>query len=137
MQEAILEKQALSISQQNMEAYFKTHDVKYIAEDAVFIDLSNGKETSGREAIGQMLHYIYHVAFDATADVRNKIITEDKAMLEGFFKGRHIGEVDGIKATNKEVNVPICVSYDLEEGLIKKARIYLMSDVMMSQLTAE
>jgi hypothetical protein len=45
MQDAILEKQALSISQQNMEAYFKTHDIKYIAEDAVFIDLSNGKET--------------------------------------------------------------------------------------------
>ncbi len=84
-----------------------------------------------------MLHYIYHVAFDATADVRNTIITEDKAMLEGFFKGRHIGEVDGIKATNKEVNVPLCVSYDLENGLIKKARIYMLTDVMMGQLNAE
>lgn len=137
MQEAIMEKQVLSTSQQNMEAYFKTHDVKYVAEDAVFIDLSTGKETKGREAIGQMLHYIYHVAFDATADVRNKIITEDKAMLEGFFKGRHIGEVDGLKATNKEVNVPLCVSYDLENGLIKEARVYMLADVMMRQLNAE
>ncbi len=137
MQDAILEKQALSISQQNMEAYFKTHDIKYIAEDAVFIDLSNGKETKGREAIGQMLHYIYHVAFDAKADFRNKVITEDKAMVEGFFKGRHIGEFAGMQARNKEVNVPLCVSYDLENGLIKKARIYMLTDVMMGQLNAE
>jgi hypothetical protein len=58
-------------------------------------------------------------------------------MVEGFFKGRHIGEFTGMQARNKEVNVPLCVSYDLENGLIKKARIYMLTDVMMGQLNAE
>lgn len=71
----------------NLEAYFKTHDVKYVAENAVFINMATGERHQGREAIAGMLHYIYHVAFDAKANVNNYIITEDKAMLEGFFVG--------------------------------------------------
>jgi hypothetical protein len=88
----------------------------------------------GRAEIGGLLHFIYHVAFDARAEVINKIITEDKAMLEAYFKGRHIGEIAGIPATNKEVDVPLCISYDLKDGLIKQARIYMLGEVMMTQL---
>ena len=135
MEEMILEKK-VSTSQKNMEAYFATHDVQYIAEDAVFTNMSNGDKTVGREAVGQMLHYIYHVAFDARAAIKNTIITEDKAVLEIDFIGRHIGEFAGIPATNKEVNVPTTIIYDLENGLIRKARVYMLMDVMMRQLTS-
>jgi len=135
MEEMILEKDILSISKKNVEAYLVSHDVKYVAGDAVFKHLGTGDEYKGREEIAGMLHYMYHVAFDATAEVTNKIITEDKAMFEGFFRGRHIGEFAGLQPTNKEVNVPICVSYDLEDGLIKKGRIYMLGDVLMKQLS--
>lgn len=134
MSEAILEQNALVLVQQNMEAYMTTHDVQYVAEDAVFVNMSTGEETVGREAIGQMLHFIYHVAFDAKAELVNSIITEDKALLEANFIGTHIGELGDIPATNKKVNVPLIVSYDLENGLIKKARIYMLDSVMMKQL---
>ena len=53
---------------------------------------------------------------------------------KGFFKGKHIGEFAGLAATNKEVNVPLCVSYYLENGLIKHARIYMLGDVLMQHL---
>lgn len=135
MEEMILEKKA-SNSQKNMEAYFATHDVQYVAEDGVFTHMSSGDKSIGREAVGQMLHYIYHVAYDARAIIRNKIITENKALLEMDFVGRHIGEFAGIPATNKEVNVPIVISYDLEDGLIKQARVYMLMDVMIKQLTS-
>jgi len=135
MEEMILEKDLLSISKKNMEAYLETHDVKYAAEDAVFTHLGTGDEYKGREEIAGMLHYMYHIAFDARAEFKNKIITEDKAMAEGRFIGRHIGEFAGLQPTNKEVNVPICLTYDLEDGLIKKARIYMLTDVMMKQLS--
>src|SRR5690349_2512661 len=105
MEEMILEKK-VSDSQKNMEAFFATHDVQYVAEDAVYTNMSSGEKTIGREAIGQMLHYIYHVAFDAKAIIMNKIITDNKALLEMDFVGRHIGELAGIPPTNKEVNVP-------------------------------
>jgi len=134
MEEMILEKK-VSNSQKNMEAYFATHDVQYVAEDGVFIHMSSGDRTVGREAVRQMLHYIYHVAFDARAEIKNKIITENKALLEMNFIGRHIGEFAGMPATNKEVNVPTIISYDLENGLIKQARVYMLMDILMKQLT--
>ena len=134
MEELILEKDVLSTAKENMEAYFQTHDVKYVAEDAVFTAMNTGEETRGREAVGQMLNYFYHVAFDAKAEITNKIITEKKALLEFNFVGKHIGEFAGMQPTNKAVNVPTCISYDLEDGLIKKARIYMLGDVMMKQL---
>lgn len=119
-----------------IEKYFESHDTKYLTEDAVFINMGTNELTIGREAIGNMLHYIYHVAFDAHAEITNTIVTEKKAVLEANFIGKHIGEFAGIKATNKNVKVPLCVTYDLEEnGLVKVARVYMLTSVMMQQLT--
>lgn len=135
MEEVILEKKA-SLTERNLEAYFNSHDVQYVAEDGVFISMNTGEKTIGREAVGQMLHYIYHVAFDARAEIKNKIITENKAVLEFDFIGKHIGEFAGVQPTNKQVNVPICVVYDLENGLISQGRVYFLMDVLMKQLTS-
>ena len=101
MEEIILERDALSIAKENFENFLATHDVKYVAEDAVYKNLGTGDEYHGREAIGGMLHYMYHVAFDAKAEITNTIITEKKTMFEGNFIGRHIGEFAGIQPTNK------------------------------------
>ncbi len=76
MEETMRQTPVGSDARQNMEAYFKTHDTRYVAEDAVFINMSSGEKTKGREAIAQMLNYMYHVAFDAKANIRNTIITE-------------------------------------------------------------
>ena len=135
MEEMILERDALSIAKENFENFLATHDVQYVAEDALYKNLATGDEYRGREAIGGMLHYMYHVAFDARAEITNTIITEKKAMFEGNFIGRHIGEFAGIQPTNKEINVHICVCYDLENGLIKKGRIYFLGDELMKQLS--
>jgi predicted ester cyclase len=134
MKETLQQTHAGFNSMQNMENYFKTHDVSYVAPDAIFINMSSGEETRGKEAIAQMLNYFYHIAFDAKANIRNTIVTEDKALMEAEFVGRHIGEFANIQPTNKEVNVPLCVTYDLENGLIKEARIYMLENVMVNQL---
>lgn len=134
MEEALLE-QEVSTTTRNMQAYFNSHDVQYVAEDAVFTHMNSGERYEGREAIKQMLHYIYHVAFDARAEIKNVIITEDHALLEATFIGRHIGELAGMQPTNKEVKVPFCVTYDLKNGLIQEGRVYMLNDVMMAQLT--
>ncbi len=125
-----------SLTKANMQAYFETHDIQYIAEDAVFINMATGERHEGRDEIAGMLNYIYHVAFDAKASVTNSIITEEKAMLEGMFIGKHIANFAGIEATQKQVNVPLCVSYSLKHGLIQEARIYMQANVMMEQLNS-
>lgn len=129
-----MEKKSISTTQQNMDSFFKTHDAKYVAEDAVYINMSTGEETKGRDAIAGMLHYMYHVAFDARAEIINTMVSENNALLEASFKGKHVGEFAGMPPTNKEVNVPLCVTYELEGGLIKQARIYMLSDVLIQQL---
>src|SRR3954467_10915219 len=133
MKDAVLP-EPLSLAQKNMMAYLQNLDVQYIAEDAVYKNLSTGEEYRGRAEIGAMLHFMYKVAFDAKPEVKSYIITEEKATFDGFFKGRHIGEFRGITPTQKEVNVPLSVTYDLENGLIKEARIYMLGSVMMQQL---
>ena len=131
-----LENEVLSLTQRNMQDYMQTHDVRYVAEDAVFRNMATGEVHKGRNDIGAMLHYMYHVAFEATVETTNQIILEDKALLEGLFKGKHIGEFAGMPPTNKEVSVPLCVSYDLEGGLINEARIYMPVNILLQQLNA-
>lgn len=128
--------EAVSIAEKNVLAYFENHDVQYLAEDAVFINLATGQEARGREEIKNFLHFMYDVAFDARAEITKKVFNENSGVLEFRFKGKHIGEYAGMQPTNKEIDIPVCVCYDMENGLIKKARIYLLTVALMKQLAA-
>ena len=65
---------------------------------------------------------------------RSRIFAENQAVIEGDFVGKHIGEFAGMPATGRQVRVPLCVVYDLEDGVIKRARVYMEMPVMMRQL---
>ena len=124
MEDVLLEKE-VSTARRNIEDYFKTHDVKYVAEDAVFTHMNTGDKYEGREAIAQMLQFMYHVAFDAHAEIRGIMVSDDHAVLEADFVGKHTGEFGGLQPTNKTVRVPFCVTYQLKDGLVQQARIYV------------
>ncbi len=109
-------------------------DVSMMAEDVVFTIMATGQEHSGRDSVLGMLNYFYHIAFDATATSCITFSGESNALWEGSFVGKHIGEFAGIPATGKNVNVPLCVVYDLEDNQIKRARVYLEMPVLMAQL---
>jgi steroid delta-isomerase-like uncharacterized protein len=114
----------------------KHSDVSMMADDVVFTNMATGEEHHGREGVLKMLQYVYHVAFEADAETRNMIFTEDNAVLEADFVGQHIGEFAGIQPTNKNVRVPLCVVYDLEHGQIKRGRVYFEMPVLMRQIEA-
>lgn len=119
-----------------MTRYFDSEhsDVTMMADDVVFTIMATGQEHHGREGVMGMLNYFYHYAFDATAPAENTIFDDGKALVEGHFIGKHIGEFAGIPATNKDVRVPICVVYDLENDQIKRGRVYFEMPVLMQQL---
>ncbi|OGU70165.1 MAG: hypothetical protein A2V93_03790 [Ignavibacteria bacterium RBG_16_34_14] len=119
-----------------MGQYFNSEhfDVSMMSDDVVFTHMATGEEHHGPDAVLQMLNYMYHTAFDATAEIKNIIYSEGKAVLEADFVGRHIGEFAGIPATNKDVRVPLCVVYDLENNQIKRARVYFEMPVLFDQL---
>ncbi|HEU5103604.1 MAG TPA: ester cyclase [Roseiflexaceae bacterium] len=117
-----------------MMAYARSHDTSFVAEDAVFTDISTGGETKGRPAIAQSLDYFFHQTFDAHPELTNLIAADGQATIEGYVVGKHTGEFAGIPATGKYVRVPIAVVYDLEDDQIKRARVYLMINVLLQQL---
>jgi steroid delta-isomerase-like uncharacterized protein len=112
----------------------KHADVSMMADDVVFTHMATGQEHRGPEGVLQMLNYFYHIAFDADAVIRNTIFADGKAVLEADFVGKHIGEFADIPATNKQVRVPFCVIYDLENDQIKRGRVYFEMPVLQKQL---
>jgi steroid delta-isomerase-like uncharacterized protein len=114
--------------------YLDGHDENCLASDAVFHDTATGRQTVGREAIGQMLEWMYHGAFEAHADIKNLIVADGAGVLEADFVGTHIGEFEGVPPTGRQVRVPLCVTYDLRDGAIASANIYLQAAVLMAQL---
>ena len=119
---------------QTVMAFARSHDTSFVAEDAVFTDMGTGRETSGRAAIRQMLDYFYHQAFDARAELTHLIAADGQATIEGYVVGTHTGEFAGIAPTGKDVRVPIAVVFDLEADQIKRARVYLLINVLLQQL---
>jgi steroid delta-isomerase-like uncharacterized protein len=111
-------------------------DLSMMADDVVFTTMATGDEHRGVEGVRRMLHYVYHEAFEAKAETRNRIYAENNAVLEGDFVGKHIGTFAGIEATGRQVRVPLCVVYDLQDGRIVRGRVYLEVPVMMQQLGA-
>jgi steroid delta-isomerase-like uncharacterized protein len=119
-----------------MERYFSSEhsDTSMMADDVVFTVMGTGQEFHTPEGVLGMLQYFYHVAFDATAVTQNTIYADGQAVVEGDFTGKHIGEFAGVPATGKEVHVPLCVVYDIENDKIKRGRVYFQGDSLFQQL---
>ena len=119
-----------------MTQYFESEhtDVSVMADDVVFTIMSTGQEHRGPKAIEAMLDYFYRGAFDAHATTDNTIFSNGKALVEGTFIGRHVGEFAGVPATHRDVRVPICVVYDLENDQIHRARVYVDMGLLMQQI---
>lgn len=123
-------------TKETMLRYFNSEhdDVSMMANDVVFTIMATGQEHQSPQGVMGMLNYFYHVAFDATAETRTLLFGENNAMVEGEFVGKHIGEFAGIPATGKNVRVPICVVYDLENAQIKRGRVYFEMPALLAQL---
>jgi steroid delta-isomerase-like uncharacterized protein len=127
---------SIESTRETMMRYFSSEhgDVSMMAEDVVFTVMATGQEHQGCDGVLAMLNYFYHIAFDATATTRTMLFGESSAMVEGDFVGKHIGEFAGVPATGKDVRVPLCVVYDLENDRIKHGRIYFETPALMQQL---
>ena len=121
-----------------LERYFAAdHDVgDVMADDAVFRIMASGEEHRGPEAIGRMLDYFYNRAFNAEARPRNLVFGEGSAVGEWDFVGRHTGDFAGVPATGKDINVPLCVAYDVRDGKIVEGRVYFETPAFLAQVGA-
>lgn len=119
-----------------VESYLNSHDATFLTEDAVFVHMATGDRHVGREAVSQMLDFMYSRAFDAQAEPVGMVFGEGRATLEATFTGRHTGTFAGIEPTGREVRVPLVVTYDVTPEGISGARVYMAMNVMFDQLGA-
>ncbi|USQ76083.1 ester cyclase [Ornithinimicrobium cryptoxanthini] len=131
---SIQETQSVEETRQVMEAYAAEHDTSLIAPDAIFHDIASGQDYIGREAIAGMLHYVYHVAFQAGAEEVRSTIGDGAAVLEAVIVGTHIGEFAGVPATGREVRIPLVVSYRIADGYVQEASVYLLVSTFLQQV---
>ena len=105
-----------------------------ISPDAVYTLMGSGRQARGRPEVERLLDNLYGEAFDATFEERNLIIGDGVAVVEADFVGRHIGAFEGIAATHRDVRVPVCVVYGVDEQHIRTANIYFEMDSLRRQL---
>jgi limonene-1,2-epoxide hydrolase len=118
-----------------LEAYWLNHDARYVADDAVFTMMPSGEEIRGCEAITKHLQGFYHGALEATAERVNAIFADGQGVLEARVVGRHTGEFAGVAPTQRSVDVPLCVVYDVAGDYVTRARIYLQLNVLLQQIS--
>ena len=112
----------------------KQRDLSVLADDVVFTTMRSGEEHHGPAAVGRMLQHLYREAFDARAELRALICDGNRAVVEGLFVGRHVGEFAGVAPTGRSVRVPLCVVYEEDGGRIRRGRVYFETAVLLQQL---
>lgn len=121
-------------AQQNLQIvkdYLAGRGPELMAEDATFDDLGRAETIHGREAIAALFRHYYDEAFPvASAEYRNWIADDHCVVLEFTFRGVNTGTFHGRPPTGKNVEAPMCVIYDVEDGLIRRARLYYNSAQM-------
>lgn len=74
-----------------------------------------------------MLDNYFHKSFDcASVEIVNVAADSVSGLgfIEFIFRGRHIQTFDGIKASGKEIQIPMLGVYEIDGELIKSARLY-------------
>ena len=111
--------------------YLAGRGPELLAEDATLHDWTQPEPIRGREAIEAALHLYYEEAFSgASATYRNWIASEDCVVLEFTFQGVNTGSLWGRPPTGKRVEVPMCAIYDVQDGTIRRLRLYYDSAQM-------
>lgn len=127
---------SIESTRETMMRYFNSEhgDTSMMADDVAFTVMATGEEYKSPAGVMGMLNYFYHAAFDAGFETRVVLFGENNAMTEGTFTGKHIGEFGGIPSTGKDVRVPLCVVYDLENDKIKRGHVYFEMPALLAQL---
>jgi len=97
----------------------------------------DGKEITGGPDVAVGVAQLYAKAFpDATLEVRRAYEHGDVSVAEMFAKGTHGGDLMGVPATGKPVEITICNVVELREGKIYREREYMDMFSMLLQIGA-
>ncbi len=97
----------------------------------------DGKEMTGGPDVALGIAQLYAKAFpDATLEVRRVYAHGDVAIAEMFARGIHGGDLMGVPATGKPVEITICNVAELRDGKVYREREYMDMFTMLQQIGA-
>ena len=89
----------------------------------------------GGPAVGEKIGRMYAAAFpDAKIEIRKVYVQGDTSIAEFTARGTHGGELMGIAATGKPVEIHVCNIVELRDGKVYREREYMDMMHMMAQL---
>lgn len=118
-----------------MEGYFGGHGGDWFAEGIEFHDMSQAEPMRGRAVVEAWLDKFYGGAFaDAHAEEARLVVGDGIAAADWVFRGRHIGSLMGEAPTGRRVEVPMAALYEVQDGVIARARLYYDTLTLRKQL---
>jgi steroid delta-isomerase-like uncharacterized protein len=97
----------------------------------------DGKEIAGGPDVALGVAQLYAKAFpDATLEVKRVYTQGDTAIAEMFAQGTHGGDLMGLPATGKPVQITICNVMELRDGQVLREREYMDMFSMLAQIGA-
>jgi predicted ester cyclase len=90
----------------------------YFTNDVSWTTIGGSQELHGRGPVRDFLIWMHTQAFNARPKIKTLVVGDGQAALEADFVGTHTGEVLGMPASGKSVQVPYCVVYDLQHNRI-------------------
>lgn len=68
-------------------------------------------------------------------EVKQRHVSDDAIILEAILRAEHASEWQGIPATGKKIEVPLCAVFPFDEdGKLAGERVYLDGGVLLKQL---
>jgi steroid delta-isomerase-like uncharacterized protein len=95
----------------------------------------DGQEASGGPDTGVRMSRMWANAFpDGKLEIKRVYTQENTSIAEMIGRGTHTGELEGIPATGKQVQVVVCNVLELRDGKIYREREYLDKASILSQI---
>jgi steroid delta-isomerase-like uncharacterized protein len=97
----------------------------------------DGKELSGGPDTGVAVAQAYAAALpDGRAEVRSTYVQGNTAISEFRVRGTHRGELLGVSATEKPVDITVCNIVELRDGKVYREREYVDGAAILTQIGA-
>ena len=107
---------------------------RHMTDDVTVAFMGTDRMVTGRAAAEQLITFVHAHAFKTAVQIKGVACGDGHAMLEAEFVGTHIGEFEGVPASNRHVRVPYAAAYDIEGDRIRTLRLYFPLEQLMRQI---
>jgi len=104
-----------------------------LTEDAIADEVAETRPRKGRKSIEEAYREVFEGYPDCEAEILNRVIGSDQAVVEVRFKGTNKGPFRGTPATNKPIDLRIAYILKVENGKISYVTEYYDVATLLTQ----